>query len=113
MKIWNRNDVIEKMVMDAREGIKDGQEINILIDPISTVPGGVEINTRYSRNSRYSNNGGDYYFWTSYTIVNGVLWITDCCSCDFWQPDNSIGPVCPMTFMELNHILRDVRAMIS
>lgn len=44
------------------------------------------IDTRITRNARYSNNGGDYSYWTEYWHENGRTYRLERCSCDFWEP---------------------------
>lgn len=46
------------------------------------------IDTRMSRNPRYSNNGGDYNYWTEYWYADGKTYRQERSSCDFWQPQD-------------------------
>ena len=46
------------------------------------------VDTRITRDSRRSNNGGEYSFWTEYwyDADTGKTYRLERSSCDFWQP---------------------------
>lgn len=52
-------------------------------------PGLILIDTRWSRDPRRANNGGEYYFWEEiWPNEYGDVLMQKFCSCDFWQPED-------------------------
>lgn len=89
-----RNDSVEMGKMPGLEGF------------VSFQPGGVDIVTHWSRDTRRSSNGGEYTFWSEYRINSGVLYRREAASCDFWQPEMEALNLGAMTYAELNAALK-------
>ncbi len=75
---------------------------------VSIYPDRIEIDTYITRNVEKSSNGGDYTFWTCIRLDKQVIMAKDCCTCDFWQPQEEWEPYVDMTTQEAIKIVEDV-----
>lgn len=77
---------IKNAVQSAKEEIELGFPARIQIDYKER---NFTIDTRITRDSRYSNNGGDYSFWLKVWDGGGGDTLSEERStCDFWNPQD-------------------------
>lgn len=77
--------VIENALMAAKEERELDFDARVTLKPDREIT----IDTRISRDSRRSNNGGEYSFWLKiWPNEYGGLLVQEFCTCDHWQPDD-------------------------
>src|SRR6516162_801131 len=66
--------------------VKEGAHATVETFPNKVI---LRITTRYSRDPSRRNNGGEYDFWLAVWNDGVKTYARECCSCDFWEPENS------------------------
>ena len=83
---YNAVEAMQRSIAEDYEAMREEQAAGFPADCGTANNGHWYVDTRITRNERYSNNGGEYSFWTEYWHANGRTYRLEKCSCDFWQP---------------------------
>ena len=83
---YNATECMKRAITEDYAAMSEEQAAGFSADCGIANNGNWYIDTRISRDDRYSNNGGDYYYWTEYWHDGGRTYRQEKCSCDFWQP---------------------------